>query len=39
MDTKCKKHRKYQAIRKPTADCEPCRQMWADAERNRTSKK
>lgn len=27
---KCKKHPKYQAIRKPTADCQPCRDMWVE---------
>ena len=37
LDTqlKCKKHPKYQAIRKPTADCEPCRLMFRDAENHR----
>lgn len=32
---KCKKHPTYKAIRKPTADCEPCRRMFAEAEAKR----
>jgi hypothetical protein len=37
IDTKlrCGKHRNYMALRKPTADCQPCRDMFADAEKNR----
>jgi hypothetical protein len=37
IDTKltCKKHPKYMALRRPTADCQPCRDMFVDAERNR----
>lgn len=27
---KCKKHPKYQAKRMPTADCQPCRDIWND---------
>lgn len=29
METKCKKHPKYKAIRKPIADCQECREMWS----------
>ena len=25
---KCKKHPRYKAIRKPTADCSQCRRIW-----------
>jgi len=25
---KCKKHPKYKVMRKPTADCKVCREMW-----------
>ena len=32
---RCKKHPKYMALRKPTADCQPCRDMFADAEKSR----
>jgi hypothetical protein len=28
IDSGCKKHPKYQAKRKPTADCQDCREMW-----------
>jgi hypothetical protein len=30
---RCPKHRTYRAIRRPTADCEPCRLLWARARR------
>lgn len=30
--TKCKVHSQYKAIRKPTADCEACRQMWSEKQ-------
>lgn len=36
---RCKEHRTYMALRKPTADCEPCRKMFADAEKNRRAKR
>lgn len=32
----CKKHKQYRAIRKPTADCEPCRDAWEMKERGRS---
>lgn len=32
---RCKKHPKYMALRKPTADCQPCRDMFAAAEKKR----
>lgn len=32
MTLKCKKHPTYKALRKPTADCEVCRQMWQAKE-------
>ena len=37
IDTKlrCAKHPKYMALRKPTADCQPCRDMFANAEKSR----
>jgi hypothetical protein len=28
ISTRCKKHPKYQAKRKPTADCNVCRWLW-----------
>lgn len=31
---RCKEHPKYQAKRKPTADCDKCRKMWAISEHN-----
>lgn len=34
MPAHCPKHRTYQAKRKPTADCDPCRQQWAESEHN-----
>lgn len=34
--TKCKVHNQYKAIRKPTADCEACRQMWSEKQAART---
>lgn len=27
---KCKKHRTYKVMMRPTADCEPCRKLWAE---------
>lgn len=32
---KCKKHPTYKVIRKPTADCEPCRKLWAEKLKER----
>lgn len=37
--SKCKKHPQYKVIRKPTADCEQCRKMWADKQEAITSDK
>lgn len=34
----CKKHRRYQALRPPRADCPACRAMFKDAERARGAK-
>jgi hypothetical protein len=41
IDTKlrCAKHRTYMALRKPTVDCQPCRDMYSDAEKNRLAQK
>ena len=32
-EKKCKKHPKYKAIRKPTADCQECREMFKNKEK------
>lgn len=32
----CQKHPRYQAKRKPTADCRACRKMFRDAEQGRS---
>jgi len=28
VELKCRKHPKYKAVRKPTADCEDCLKLW-----------
>lgn len=32
---KCKKHPKYKAVRKPTADCEACRKIYNEKKREK----
>jgi hypothetical protein len=31
----CKKHPKYKAIRKPTADCEMCRKIYKEKQQEK----
>lgn len=37
-DLKCKKHPTYKAIRKPTADCKACREMYGAKHTDRETK-